>query len=44
MKRLKELEEENKRLKKMYVGERIKAEIRQEVIEGKYESRPNEKR
>jgi len=36
MKRLKELEAENKRLKKMYAEERLKAEIRQEVIEGKY--------
>ena len=35
MKRLKELEDENRRLKKMYAEERIKAEIRQEVIEGK---------
>ena len=35
MKRLKELEEENKRLKKMYAEERIKADIRQEIIEGK---------
>ena len=35
MKRLKELEDENKRLKKMYAEERIKADIRQEVIEGK---------
>lgn len=35
MKRLKELEEENKRLKKMYAEERIKAEIRQEALEGK---------
>ncbi len=35
MKRLKELEAENRRLKKMYAEERIKAEIRQEVIEGK---------
>ena len=35
MARLKELEAENRRLKKMYAGERIKAEIRQEVIEGK---------
>ena len=34
MKRLKELEEENKRLKKMYVEERLKAEIRQEALEG----------
>ena len=35
MKRLKELEAENRRLKKMYAEERIKADIRQEVIEGK---------
>ena len=36
MKRLKELEVENARLKKMYAEEKLKAEIRQEVIEGKY--------
>ncbi len=35
MKRLKELEEENRRLKKMYAEERLKAEIRQEALEGK---------
>jgi putative transposase len=35
MKRLKELEAQNRRLKKMYAEEQIKAEIRQEVIEGK---------
>ena len=35
MKRLKELEEENRRLKKMYAEERIKAEIRLEALEGK---------
>jgi len=35
MKRLKELEAENARLKKMYAEERIKAEIRQEALEGK---------
>ena len=29
MKRIKELEEENRRLKKMYAEERLKAEIRQ---------------
>ena len=34
MKRLKELEEENRRLKKMYAEERLKAEIRQEALEG----------
>lgn len=36
MKRLRELEDENKRLKKMYAEERLKAEIRKEVIEGKF--------
>ena len=35
MKRLKELEEENRRLKKMYAEERLKAEIIQEALEGK---------
>ena len=35
MKRLKELEAENRRLKKMYAEERLKAEIRQEALEGK---------
>lgn len=35
MKRLKELEDENRRLKKMYAEERLKAEIRQEALEGK---------
>jgi putative transposase len=35
MKRMKELEDENKRLKKMYAEECIKADIRQEIIEGK---------
>ena len=32
MKRLKELEEENRRLKKMYAEERLKAEVRQEGL------------
>ena len=36
MKRMKELEAENKRLKKMYAEERLKAQIRQEALEGKY--------
>lgn len=36
MKRLKELEDENRRLKKMYAEEKLKAEIRQEALEGKY--------
>ena len=35
MKRLKELEAENTQLKKMYAEERLKAEIRQEALEGK---------
>jgi len=35
VKRLKELETENARLKKMYAEERLKAEIRQEALEGK---------
>ena len=35
MKRLRELEAENARLKKMYAEERIKAELRQEALEGK---------
>ena len=35
MKRLKELEDENRRLKKMYAEERLEAEIRQEALEGK---------
>lgn len=35
MVRLKELEEENRRLKKMYAEERIKADIRKEALEGK---------
>ena len=36
MKRLKELEDENRRLKKMYAEEKLKAEIRQEALEGKF--------
>ena len=35
MKRLKELETDNARLKKMYAEERIKAELRKEALEGK---------
>ena len=34
MRRLKELEAENARLKKMYAEERIKSELRQEALEG----------
>ena len=33
--RLKELEDKNCRLKKMYVEERLKAKIRKEALEGK---------
>lgn len=36
MARLKELEEENRRLKKMYAEERIKSELRQEALEKKW--------
>ena len=36
MKRLKELEEENRRLKKMYAEERLKNEIVQEALEKKW--------
>lgn len=35
MKRLKELEDENRRLKKMYAEECLKSLIRQEALEGK---------
>ncbi len=35
MKRLCELEEENRRLQKMYAEERLMAEIRKEALEGK---------
>ena len=35
MKRMKELEDENRRLKKMYAEEKIKAEIAREIIEKK---------
>jgi len=36
MSRLKELEEENRRLKKMYAEERLKSETLQEAIEKKW--------
>jgi len=36
VKRMKELETENKRLKKMYAEERLKSEIRKEALEGKW--------
>lgn len=34
--RLKELEDENRRLKKMYAEERLKSELRQEALEKKW--------
>ncbi|WP_460314521.1 IS3 family transposase [Aliiglaciecola aliphaticivorans] len=43
MKRLKELEDENKRLKKMYAEERLVAEIRKEALEGKF-VRPSQRK
>jgi len=36
MSRLKELEDENRRLKKMYAGERLKSEIVQEAMAKKW--------
>ncbi len=36
MARLKELEDENRRLKKMYAEERLKADILKEAIEKKW--------
>lgn len=36
MSRLKELEEENRRLKKMYAEERLKAEVIQEAMQKKF--------
>lgn len=36
MKRMKDLEDENRRLKKMYAEERLKAEIIQEAMEKKW--------
>jgi len=36
MKRMKELEDENRRLKKMYAEEKLKAEIAKEIIEKKW--------
>ena len=35
MKRLKELEDEDRRLKKMYAEERLMSELRREALEGK---------
>ena len=44
MKRMKELEDENRRLKKMYAEERLKSEIRQEALEGKWSGHLSAKR
>ena len=44
MSRLKELEDENRRLKKMYAEERLKAEIIQEAMAKKWRSHLREKR
>ena len=37
MKRMKELEEENRRLKEMYAEDRLVSEIRKEALEVKYQ-------
>jgi len=36
IRRMKELEDENRRLKKMYAEERLKSELRKEALEGKW--------
>ena len=36
IKRMKELEDENRRVKKRYAEERLKAELRKEALEGKW--------
>jgi len=36
MKRMKELKDENRRLKKMYAEERLISEVRKEALEGKW--------
>jgi putative transposase len=36
IKRMKELEDENRRLKKMYAGERLKAGLRKKALKGKW--------
>lgn len=41
MKRMQELEEENRQLKKMCAEEKLKAEIRKEALEGKFQGHPN---
>ena len=44
VKRLKELEEENSRLKKMYAEEKLISDIRKEVIEKKWQGHLSAKR
>ena len=44
VKRMKELEEENRRLKVMYAEERLVSEIRKEALEGKYQGHLDDKR
>ena len=44
MKRLKELEAENARLKKMYAEEKLKSDIRLEALKGKWQSHLNARR
>jgi len=44
MSRMKELEEENRRLKKMYLEEKLKAEIVSEVLEKKWWGHPDVRR
>ena len=41
IRRLKELEDENRRLKKMYAEERLKAEIVQEALAKKWDELPD---
>ena len=36
MKRMKELEEENRRLKKMYADEKLKSDLREELLQKKW--------
>jgi putative transposase len=36
MKRMKELEDENRRLKKMYADEKLKSDLREELLQKKW--------
>ena len=44
MKRMKELEDENRRLKKMYAEERLISEVRQEALERERVVMPSSRR